>query len=249
MCIPPDSCELISLLPANESQLLFIFKLGLPIFSCATCPACGKSQDPYGDHALCCPLTGFAIRHSFLKRGQASLLQDTGFETRLEVSLPESQDRPADVLLVNSFSEPRPHALDVSLVHPLQPSLPIAGVTPGKVADRRAAVKEAQYQARCSVAGMGFCPLVYETTGAWSTPATKFVRQWARALAMKSGSPASQTLRSLAWSVSALIARAVGDHLARAKRLQPLRLETTPNMAVDGEFDGSRAIRGRAVRA
>ena len=99
-----------------------------------------------------------------------------------------------------------------------------------------------QYQARCSVSGMGFCPLVYETTGAWSTPATKFVRQWARALVMKSGSPASQTLRSLAWSVSALIARAVGDHLASARGLQPLRLENAPNIEVDGEFEGSRAI-------
>ena len=123
--------------------------------------------------------------HSFIKRGKASLIQDTGYETRLEVSLPESQDRPADVLLVNSFNDPRPKALDISLVHPLQPSIPICCATPGKVADHRAAVKEAQYQAGCSVAGMGFCALVYETTGAWSTPATKFVRQWARALAMK----------------------------------------------------------------
>ena len=42
--------------------------------------------------------------------------------------------------------------------------------------------------------------------------------------------------------VSALIARAVGDHLARARGLQPLRLENAPNMEVDGEFEGSRAI-------
>jgi len=141
LCIPPDSCELISLLSPNDSQLLLSYKLGLPIKQSPTCPACGKSQDPFGDHALCCPLTGFSIRHSFLKRGAASLLQATGFESRLEVPLPQSNDRPADILLLSSFAEPRPHALDLSLVHPLQPSLPIAEVTPVKLADRRAAAK------------------------------------------------------------------------------------------------------------
>lgn len=71
--------------------------------------------------------------------------------------------------LTRSFTEPRPHALDVSLVHPMQPSLPIAGVAPVKVTDRRDAIKEAQYEAMCSVARMGFCSLMYETTGAWKS--------------------------------------------------------------------------------
>ncbi len=52
----------------------------------------------------------------------------------------ESQDCQADVLTVNSFNDSRPQALDVSLVHPLQPSLPIAGVTSGKVTDLLVAV-------------------------------------------------------------------------------------------------------------
>ena len=92
---------------------------------------------------------------------------------------------------------------------------------------------------------MGFCALVYETTGAWSTPATKFVRQWARALAMKSGCPASQTFRSLAWAVSALVARSVGDHLVRARGLQPTSvplLGNPPGMEVDHEPSELRAI-------
>ena len=188
---------------------------------------------------LCCPLTGFSIRHSFLKRGAASLLQVTGFESRLEVPLPQSNDRPADILLLSSFAEPRHHALDVSLVHPLQPSLPFAEVTPVKLADRRAAAKEAFYGARCSVAGMAFTPLVFETTGAWGTATTQFIRRWALILAMKTGNPAAQTFRSLAWAVSALVAEVVGDHLSRARCLQPASLTaaTIPEMPMDSDSE------------
>ena len=99
--------------------------------------------------------------------------------------LPQSNDCPADILLLSSFAEPRPHALDVSLVHPLQPSLLFAEVTPVKLADRKAAAKEAFHGARCCVAGIVFTPLVFETTGAWGTATTQFIRRWARLLAMK----------------------------------------------------------------
>ena len=92
---------------------------------------------------------------------------------------------------------------------------------------------------------MGFCALVYETTGAWSTPATKFVRQCARALAMKSRCPVSQAFRSLAWAVSALVALSVVNHLVQAKELQPASvplLSNPPGMEIDNEPSELRAI-------
>ena len=91
---------------------------------------------------------------------------------------------------------------------------------------------------------MGFCALVHENTGAWSTPATRFVRQWARDLAMKSGCPASQTHGPLAWAVSAIVAFSVWDDLVRG--LQPTSVPLCGNppwIEVDkelSEFDGHR---------
>ena len=149
------TCELISLLPANESQLLFSFKLGLPVFSCATCPACGKSKDPYGDDALCCPLTGFAIRYLFLKEEKLVSFRIPSLRLALRFLY---RGHKTAALISCLLADSQSHVPTLS-TSPLS-TLPIADVVPGKVADRRATIKEAQYEARCSVAGMGFCALV-----------------------------------------------------------------------------------------
>ena len=121
-------------------------------------------------------------------------------------------------------------------VHTLQPFLPIAGVTPGKIADRRAAIKEAQYQAGCFVAGMGFCSLVYETKGAWSTPATKFIWQLAWALTMKTGNRFPHTSNACLGSLCTNCqGRGLSSYPSKRSTAHLLALRMLREMDVDGE--------------
>ena len=127
--------------------------------------------------------------------------------------------------------EPRPEALDVVITHPLLPSFPHSEVAPGRRADDCVRAKQGHYAAQCSLAGWGFTGLGFETTGAWSASATSFVRRWARLLGMSSGVPALQCSASLAWAISALLAKAVGEQLLRGMGRVPLKL---PSLAEAG---------------
>jgi len=63
----------------------------------------------------------------------AEICADTVLQVELEKCIPGSHARPADVL-VHGLIDGSPAAVDCSVTHPLQLSLPLAGVLPGKKA-------------------------------------------------------------------------------------------------------------------
>ena len=192
------------------------YRLGVELPLPPTCLSCGRSQDPFGDHTLSCSRVNFVARHNTLCAGLGRLLLDSGFAVQREVPLPlpQTQERPADLLVAN-FAESRPLALDISVVHPLQPSSSIAGASPGRLADERALTKINHYRAACSVAQWDFSPITFETTGAWSASTATFVRRWSLLVGMSTGSPAAKCFATLSWAVSTLLAKAVGENMAR----------------------------------
>ena len=143
----------------------------------AQVPSRPPSCPPLNMHQLwsitICLRGSFTILHVGQSMGAAhphSYREVCGLYVHKEEPLTHSQIRPAD-LLVNGFAEAGSLAADVSVVHPLQPSAPLAPlvcITPGQLADTRASSKQAVYKAHCSLAGCWFMPLIFETSGAWS---------------------------------------------------------------------------------
>ena len=134
-----------SLLGRTGSPLKF--QLGLPLVSQSatadrSCPFCLCQMDSFGDHVLTCSAGNLYGRHNQFHDGLSVLLQDSSYVVRREIPVPNSPEalRPAD-LLVGNTSVGSPIALNVSLVHPLQASLPQAAALPGTLAHHRAQLK------------------------------------------------------------------------------------------------------------
>ena len=131
-------------------------------------------------------------------------------QSRVEVS---ELARPADLLL-GSFG-PAPLALDFSVVHPLHFNASLAEVTAGCAAERRAKEKEVESRELCRAVGRDFSPVVLETTGAWSSSTSSFVRKWAKQVGLATGAPVAETLPVVSRLLSHFLARAVAQHLLR----------------------------------
>ena len=79
--------------------------LGVPLLAQSTpCPGCGLPVDVTGDHFLCCKRIDFSARHNAVQDALFSVLAANGQTFSKEFPLqhiPDSQCRPADLLLVN----------------------------------------------------------------------------------------------------------------------------------------------------
>ena len=210
---------------------------GNPCFGCALgsqqelpshCTACGCSQDPMGDHALSCAATRLYARHNYIRDTLASILCNLGFPCRTEVCLPGTDIVPADIF-IPSIAEGSPTAVDVSVVHPLQPSHhATATVTAGTSAEARAASKVAFYSDKCSTRCWAFSAFVAGTTGAWSHVAQRLVRKVSRAHSLRSGEDRAETMSSIWCALSRALAQSVGKQLVTARLHQDLN-EATPS--------------------
>jgi hypothetical protein len=199
-----------------DFQALLCWRLGVPLGLPLKCSACGLSQDPMGDHALCCTSLGIYTRHNCLRDTLATELCSLGFPCRTEVCLPGTSQVPADIFLPH-IGEDSPTAVDVSVVHPLQPSASKATVTTGTAAEARAESKVRTYGEQCRVRSWAFVAFVAETTGAWNQAAQRFVRKVARAHALRTGVDQKSISSALWMKLSRSVARAVGRQLVRAR--------------------------------
>ena len=187
--------------------------MGLPEY----CSFCGSAQDAYGDHVLCCKAAGVYSRHNALRDTVADLLRDCGCESHTEFPLPGTRLRPADVY-TPAFPGESAMAVDVSVVHPLQPSqIATATVTAGAAAQKREASKVKQYEEECSRRAWGFTAFVGETTGAWGQAAQRCVRALVRAKSLRTGEDAQQVAHAIWDSVSRAVASSVARQLVRAR--------------------------------
>jgi len=132
-----------------DGQAILRWRLGVAQNLPPKCVKCGCSQDPLGDHSLCCTALGIYTRHNAVRDVLASSLNSLGFSCRTEVQLPGTSLVPADIFIPR-LAEDSPTAVDVSVVHPLQPSnVAQATVTAGSAAELRAVQKVATYEEQC----------------------------------------------------------------------------------------------------
>jgi len=99
-----------------------------------------------------------------------------------------------DVLLQENCG-PRPTAIDISVIFPLQPGLVHAAATkPGGASERQQAGKFAKYGALCESNGIRLCPLIVDTFGAWGPDALPLLRLMARTAASHEDETASLSI-------------------------------------------------------
>jgi hypothetical protein len=200
-----------------EWQALLRWRLGISQDLPFKCEACGCSQDCMGDHTLCCTASGLYGRHNLLRDTLASDLRTMGFPCRTEVALPGTELVPADIFLP-TLAEDSPTAVDVSVVHPLQPSHSAqATVAAGTSAEARAASKVVMYGEKCTARSWAYCAFVAETTGSWNQAAQRLVRKLSRAYSLRTGENQADAAFSMWISLSRALARSVGRQLVRAR--------------------------------
>ena len=96
-------------IPQDEYRLGLRWALGLPVLSQehdgASCPACGKSVDIFGDHLMCCRRNNFYGRHFAVQEAFITMAQAANQPLQREAALPHFNSRssgpalrPADVL-------------------------------------------------------------------------------------------------------------------------------------------------------
>ena len=103
--------------------------LGIPLMMMdTTCPACNQLADKKGDHLVCCTKNNFNGRHFAIQEGLISVLSQANVAHKRDVSLTKTTKRggdlrQADILLIG-WDCGADVALDCTVVHTVQPSLP-----------------------------------------------------------------------------------------------------------------------------
>ena len=172
-------CESLGLrIPGPEYCVLAKLMLGQPIFPVdadLVCNQCGDCMDPFGDHLLCCKKGGLAQRHAAIVSNLWHACTSAGFSVTCEVSL-DGRTRPADLLLAH-WSGKGPCAVDVSVVHPLAPSVPAHTVKTGlEAVVAMEGVKHAKYDECCRQSNVSLTAFVLSTFGMLGDEAERFFR-------------------------------------------------------------------------
>ena len=125
-------------------------------------------------HAVTCQRSGAISRgHSALRDTVAELLTRDGISTVPEQRLPNSLDRPAD-LLVSSWHGCT-MALDFTIITPTRASASPFSSSTTTLLDQAAKQKQQKSRQQCEAAGWRFQPFVADTYGALHAEAREFV--------------------------------------------------------------------------
>ena len=199
---------------ALEWQGLLRFRVGMPLFPAPSCcRACLQPMDPFGDHALSCSASGLYRRHNRLRDLMYLLTQQAGWAPDIEVAIPSSSLRPADLLFRSGF--PKPLACDVTVSHPLRHSATHAvRGEPDISASEAEDAKNRDYRSLCHAAGWGFRPMGFETTGGLGPSAVRTLKQLCHQLSMRQGLPSSEVADYLHRLFSLALAKGRGEMLA-----------------------------------
>ena len=121
-------------------------------------------------------------RHDAIRDFLHSLCQSALLAPSKEVRVGGANLVPADILLPRYYRG-RPAALDITVVHPLQPRLtPSASRTAGAALVFAENKKKVKYEEVCRAARVHFIPLAVEFFGGWGAPAAEFLSRLAGSL-------------------------------------------------------------------
>jgi hypothetical protein len=190
-------------------------RLGLPVHMSAsmpfTCPACGLSSDPLGDHALACKSSPHhIIRHNRLRDLVYAIAKEV---TTVELEVKVQQRRPGDVFFHDLFEQPT--AVDFAVVSPfvLSATNPFPPRWLAKKQVQDAEKQKMQESAElCSSRGFGFIPAGFDVVGGRGEGATRVLEELEQKLKLKT--PAgSRGGASLFARAHTCIARSVGTYI------------------------------------
>ncbi|CAE8721897.1 unnamed protein product [Polarella glacialis] len=185
------------------------------------CPLCDAVADTQGHHARMCSAGGDRVlRHNALRNFIFRFAAAAGLRTELEKpgllvparpgDVDSSLRRPADVYLP-SWTNGSPVALDFAVTAPQrQETIAEAARCPQAAANAYSDHKRAFLgtEAACLAAGVGFQPMVVESTGAWSTEAAAVLWQLAKVSAARSGREAKTVHKELLQGAAVCVRRA-----------------------------------------
>jgi len=140
--------ELISL-PENDSTTL--------------CPFCSAPTDCYGDHFVCCKRVEFHSRHLAVVSSLTKMMDASGLRVANEVTV-SNKKRPADIF-VSHWSDNGPLAVDVTVTHPLSPSLGMSVSAARSALEIKEQRKVQKSSDICTEVGLEFAPFALSTFG------------------------------------------------------------------------------------
>ena len=212
-------------IPSAEFTMCVKYRLGIPIFSASSsCPACGRMNDVFGDHAIGCGGDHARIgRHDRLRDILFTAASAAALGPRREVQLSgTSNSRPADVYLP-SWRKGQPAALDVTVISSLQTSTVSQGAqTSGHALQVAKQRKMRAHYEECHQAGVNFVPLSVEVLGGWEEEALSHIKEMSRMLDCRLG-PNRETSkgRHLLQRLSVELQRGNGNLLLLRNRSLP----------------------------
>ena len=122
------SCALGTEISPPLYRILLRWWLGLSVASSSAdavvqpkCPFCDDAMDAFGDHLLCCNKAEFYTRHQVVVKCLTMFVAAADVRATNEVQI-EGRERPADIFL-DRWTTSDPVAVDVTVTHPLAPSL------------------------------------------------------------------------------------------------------------------------------
>ena len=139
----------------------------------ACCPFCAEAMDSFGDHLLCCNKAEFYSRHQAVVHCLTAYLAAAGLRVANEVQV-EGRERPADIF-VDRWSTADPAAIDVTVTHPLAPSLGLNIRSAKSVAAAKEKQKVAKYAHLIRDKRLNFIPAAFTTFGALGPEATQLI--------------------------------------------------------------------------
>ena len=153
-------------------RILLRWWLDLPLLTPAAgqdapsvCPFCEVAADSFGDHLLC------YTRHQVIVRCLTAFVAAAGLRVSNEVQI-AGRERPADIF-VDRWTTTDPAAVDVTVTHPLAPSIGLNIRTAQRIAAAKEKQKVAKYAQLIAATQLHFIPVAITTFG---TPqATEFI--------------------------------------------------------------------------
>ena len=130
-------------------------------------------MDAFGDHILCCNKAEFYSRHQAIVRCLTAFVAAAGVRATNEVQI-EGRERPADIFL-DRWTTTDPVAVDVTVTHPLAPSLGLNARQAKEAAAAKERRKNTKYAHLIRDKQLHFIPVGVTTFGALGPQATQFV--------------------------------------------------------------------------
>ena len=182
-------------------------------------------MDRLGYHALTCRTGGsLGVRHNALREIVLHYCKLAKIEAVREAPnlLPNSSDRPADVLLpknifIEGYNPSLRTCLDFAVTHPQQSAtIKRAGIVSGAAAARyEESVKLPRYLQECSANNLDFIPMVVETFGTWGRRAEPVLKFIARAAAFNKKNSEDNSESFLRAALNVTLMRHNADTLIR----------------------------------